>query len=156
MWATHHFPTPTVPSTVVAESPNHDWLFATWWTIAHQVPLFMRFPRQELLEWVAISSSRGSSWPRDPTRVSCIAGGFFTTEPPGNPPPYLTRFHISVLIWPNSCLRGFYQAISDLCPMLILPYYFIIIIVSPRRSSNVSVCVFFKGHTIYNIDSKQA
>ena len=30
------------------------------------------------LEWVAISSSRGSSWPRDWTRVSCIAGRFFT------------------------------------------------------------------------------
>ena len=25
-----------------------------------------------ILEWVAISSSRGSSWPRDWTRVSCI------------------------------------------------------------------------------------
>ena len=31
-----------------------------------------------ILEWVAISSSRGSSQPRDPTRVSCIAGGCFT------------------------------------------------------------------------------
>ena len=31
-----------------------------------------------ILEWVAISSSRGSSWHRDPTRVSCIAGRFFT------------------------------------------------------------------------------
>ena len=26
-----------------------------------------------ILEWVAISSSRGSSWPRDPTWVSCIS-----------------------------------------------------------------------------------
>ena len=34
------------------------------------------------LERVAISFSRGSSQPRDPTQVSCIAGGFFTTEPP--------------------------------------------------------------------------
>ena len=36
-----------------------------------------------ILEWVA---SRGSSQPRDRTRVSCIfcfAGGFFITEPPG-------------------------------------------------------------------------
>ena len=33
-------------------------------------------------EWVAISFSRGSSWSSDWTRVSCIAGGFFTTEPP--------------------------------------------------------------------------
>ena len=34
------------------------------------------------LEWVAISFSRGFSWPRVWTRVSCIAGVFFTAEPP--------------------------------------------------------------------------
>ena len=33
-----------------------------------------------ILEWVAISFSRGSSLPRDQTWVSCIAGRFFTTE----------------------------------------------------------------------------
>ena len=42
-----------------------------------------------ILEWVAISFSRGSSLPRDWTRVSCIGGGFFTTEPPGKPPTLL-------------------------------------------------------------------
>ena len=31
-----------------------------------------------ILEWVAISFSRGSSQPRDRTRVSCTAGKFFT------------------------------------------------------------------------------
>ena len=31
-----------------------------------------------ILEWVAIPFSRGSSWPRDWTQVSCIAGGFLT------------------------------------------------------------------------------
>ena len=31
-----------------------------------------------VLEWVAISSSRGSSWPRDWTQVYCIAGRCFT------------------------------------------------------------------------------
>ena len=31
-----------------------------------------------ILEWVAISSSRGSSPARDQTPVSCIEGGFFT------------------------------------------------------------------------------
>ena len=30
-----------------------------------------------ILEWVAISSSRGSSWPRNQTQISCIAGRFF-------------------------------------------------------------------------------
>ena len=34
-----------------------------------------------ILEWVAISFSSGSSWPGDWTRISCIAGGFFTAEP---------------------------------------------------------------------------
>ena len=41
-----------------------------------------------ILEWLAISFFRGSSRPRDRTcisQVSCIAGGFFTTEPPGKP-----------------------------------------------------------------------
>ena len=39
-----------------------------------------------ILEWVAMPSSRGSFRPRDRTQVSCdscIAGGFFTAEPPG-------------------------------------------------------------------------
>ena len=31
-----------------------------------------------ILDWVAISFSRGSSWPRDLTHVSLIAGRFFT------------------------------------------------------------------------------
>ena len=37
-----------------------------------------------ILKWVAMPSSRGSSWPRDQTRVSyglpALAGGFFTTS----------------------------------------------------------------------------
>ena len=32
-----------------------------------------------ILEWVAIPFSRGSYQPRNPTRVSCFAGGFFTS-----------------------------------------------------------------------------
>ena len=32
-----------------------------------------------ILEWVAYPFSRGSSWPRDKTEVSCIAGGFFNS-----------------------------------------------------------------------------
>ena len=36
-----------------------------------------------ILEWVAISFSRGSSRPRDQTCISCFAGRFFTSEIPG-------------------------------------------------------------------------
>ena len=38
-----------------------------------------------ILEWVAVPSSRGSSRHKDGTCVSCIAGRFFTTKPPGKP-----------------------------------------------------------------------
>ena len=31
-----------------------------------------------ILEWLTIPFSRGSSWPRDRTQVSCTAGRFFT------------------------------------------------------------------------------
>ena len=34
----------------------------------------------KILEWVVYPFSRGSSWPRNQTRVSCIAGGFFTSR----------------------------------------------------------------------------
>ena len=37
-----------------------------------------------ILEWVAISFSRGSSQPGDQTHISGLAVGFFTTELPGN------------------------------------------------------------------------
>ena len=48
-----------------------------------------------ILEWVAIPSSRGSSWTKDWTRVSCsscTAGGFFTAEPKGKPHVLLREY----------------------------------------------------------------
>ena len=37
-----------------------------------------RILKARILEWVSISFSRESSWPRNRTQVSCIAGRFFT------------------------------------------------------------------------------
>ena len=53
-------------------------------TVAHQAALSMGILQARILEWVAMPSSRGSSWPRDRTCISCVpctAGWFFTTEP---------------------------------------------------------------------------
>ena len=58
-------------------------LTVTLWTIARQASLSMGFSRQELLEWVAMPPSRGSSWLRDRTGIFCVsrvAGEFFTTS----------------------------------------------------------------------------
>ena len=41
--------------------------------------------KARILEWVAISFSRGSFRPGDQTHIFCIGSGFFTTEPRGKP-----------------------------------------------------------------------
>ena len=53
------------------------------------------FPGKNL-EWVAISLSRGYSWPGELTHVSCLAGEFLTTEPPGKPAGSRGSIYISL------------------------------------------------------------
>ena len=55
------------------------------WTVAHQVSLSMGILQARILKWVAMSSSRGPSQPRDPTQGSCTAGDSLPAEPPGKP-----------------------------------------------------------------------
>ena len=55
-----------------AQSLSCVQLFVTPWTIALQAPLSMGILQARILEWVAISFSRGSAWPRDPACISCI------------------------------------------------------------------------------------
>ena len=60
--------------------------FVNLWTLAHQTPLSMRFPRQEY--WSGLPFPYPGDLP-DPgiKPISPVAptlpGGFFTTEPPG-------------------------------------------------------------------------
>ena len=66
-----------------------------------------------ILEWVAISSSGGTSWPRDRTWVSyfsCIGSGFFTTSATWEAYQfyrymisYLCSIYISINLPPGSC-----------------------------------------------------
>ena len=77
-------------------------LFATLWTLVHQAPLSMGFPRQEYWSGLLISSFRGSSQPRNRTHISCIAGRFFTAEPSGKPLPLLD----TVLSPQSPCCNG--------------------------------------------------
>ena len=53
-----------------AKSFSHVRLFATLWTVAHQALLSRGFFQARILEWIAMSSSRESSQPRDQTCVS--------------------------------------------------------------------------------------
>ena len=49
---------------------SHVQLFATPWTAARQAPLSTGILQARILEWVAMPSSRESSWPRDQAQVS--------------------------------------------------------------------------------------
>ena len=51
-----------------------------------------------ILEWVAISFSRESSWHRDWTLVSYIEGGFLTTEPPRRPLKIIREMQIKAMV----------------------------------------------------------
>ena len=67
---------------------SHIWLFVTPWTVAHQAPLSMGFPRQEY--WSGLPFPPPVDFP-DPgiepesSASPALARGFFTTEPRGKP-----------------------------------------------------------------------
>ena len=64
---------------------SHVRLFATPWTVAHQAPLSMGFPRQEYRSGLPLLPP-GNLLNLDFEPMSpALAGGFFTTEPPGKP-----------------------------------------------------------------------
>ena len=64
------------------------WLFETTWTVVYQAPLSMGFSRQEYWSGLPFPSPGDLPDPGiEPMSLTCpaLAGGFFTTEPPGRP-----------------------------------------------------------------------
>ena len=64
-------------------------------------------------EWAAMPSSRGSSWPRKWTQISCnscIAGRFFATQPPRKP-----IFPKDMEVMMGWELGPFLQFITEIC-----------------------------------------
>ena len=58
------------------------------WTVAHKAPLSMEFPRQEY--WSELPFPTPGNLPDEGIELvsvlsSLLAGGFFTSEPPGTP-----------------------------------------------------------------------
>ena len=59
--------------------------FETQWTVTHQAPLSMGFPRQEYWSGLPFPSSGDLPVPGTEPMSPALAGGFITAEPPGKP-----------------------------------------------------------------------
>ena len=59
--------------------------FVTPWTVAHQIPLSMGFPRQEYWSGLLFPSPRDLPDPGIKPESPALAGRFFTTALPGKP-----------------------------------------------------------------------
>ena len=88
------------------------------------------------MEWVVMPSSRGSSWPRDQTHISCVTGGLFTTESPGKP-----------LLWPrrhsNLCTRNLLSLCFSLGSVILTQVYF---------GSPLPIEKIQKGHLLFPLE----
>ena len=94
------------------------WLFLTPWTVPTRLLCPWEFSTKNT-EVGAIFSSRGSSRPRNWTWVSCIsciAGEFFTTEPPGKP-------IMDYIIYDILCLTSFTKREYFECHCIILSVF---------------------------------
>ena len=122
------------------------------WVLSH-VPLFETswagqllssvhgIIRARILDRVAISYSIRSSCHKDQTRVSFLAGGFFTTEPPGKP---LWNAEFSILV--KYSLSNFFVSLKDYCPLLsdmqcLEEHDFYILLLEPSPSLFLCLCL---------------
>ena len=70
---------------VVVQQLSRVLLFAIPWTVACQAPLSMRFSRQEYWSGLPFPSPGDLPDPGLGPVSPDLAGGFFTTKPPGKP-----------------------------------------------------------------------
>ena len=59
--------------------------FANPWTAVHQVPLSVEFSRQEYWRGLPFPPPGNLAYPEIKPVSPALAGGFFTTQPPGKP-----------------------------------------------------------------------
>ena len=68
---------------VYVQSLSHVQLFATAWTVAHQTPLSMGFPRQEYWSGLIFSPPGDLSDPGIQPMTPALQANSLPTEPPG-------------------------------------------------------------------------
>ena len=77
---------------------SHVQLFVTPWTSSPPDSSVHGIFQARILEWVAISSPGGTSWPRMEPVSPAVADRFFTTVPPGES-QHVVHFLLLVGVW---------------------------------------------------------
>ena len=96
-------------------------LFSTPWTIACQAPLSVRFPRQEYWSGLLFPTLGNLSDSRDRTHISCIADGFFTSEPSEMPQGLIKSNHLInaiycfiIIVTQKNSVYSFWLPVTDI------------------------------------------
>ena len=89
----------------------------TPWTVACQAPPSLGFSRKEYWSGGPFPSPRDLPGPGIKTASSCIAGRFFTTEPPGKTCKYLLRATICHML--KYAWAMYISTCHTLCPWVI-------------------------------------
>ena len=122
-----------IPSSCVhAQSLSHVWLSATLWTVAHQAPQSMGFPRQEYWSGLPFPPPGDFSQPRDRTHGSCIGRQILyhwvTWEAPT---PCLHSWNsLTKGNWWQKDSRSYTQVrgyidVENICPSILIPMGFL-------------------------------
>ena len=114
---------------------SHSVMSDSLWPYGQQpsMPLCSRILQARILEWVVIPFSRGASQPRDWTQVSCIAGGFLPSEPPGKP----IKVYMSHTIYMER--EGLIQSGAKMRPKILTTYKGCIDIILERSGWDNSI-----------------
>ena len=108
--------------------------FLTPWTVAHQVPLTMGFPRQKYWRGLPFPSSGDLPNPgMKPASLASpeLAGRFFTTESPGK----------SILILLMACQNQYFSKICHHCSKFFTQIDVAIVGFDKRKDSPITHCI---------------
>ena len=93
-----------------------------------------------ILEWVAISFSRGSSRPRDRTQVPALQADALTSEPPGKPYPWRGRRFGSMGVGPSSqSLITYLKSLKQMLREGLSRHQLHLLLISPGSATSSSV-----------------
>ena len=136
--------------------------FATLWTIAHQASLSMGFPGPEYWSGLPFPSPGDLPHPRIKPLSPTLAGGFFTTDPPGKPRffqmgiwliliywnchplPSGLQWHLSYKSGEHICVCQFIDSIPFICLSLYCLDYYSFICFNTWMSESPNLFNFFR------------